>query len=350
MLYMETSESTQSTSRETCLGLPLLEERPISEEERAALQRDAKRSLWRGLAWGCLLPTLFLAVVITLCSVAMDSNSPFVQLAPAILLIIITVSWTLFFIFRAIGYHRIYEAAKQDLRKGRIKYYSGSAPETGIFRADKSSIVNGRIAGADISLAQPVTLEVFSGSRRLRRVSGVLVSQFLCLPAEQTAHQPLEAQRELRWVRPVDVGSTDIFNSSSNGRRDLSEFEKEEILHRARTGWRRRVWEAFLLPAHILPAVVGCFFLESHPPLIAILVISLFFIATVWIDIDFIMAVRRARRWTADTKLGFVIITRLSDGIGKGESPHDDKVIEWLPHSKLNWTINGEPAPWRLRG
>jgi hypothetical protein len=149
-------------------------------------------------------------------------------------------------------------------------------------------------------------------------------------------------------VRPVDA-NTDVFHSSSNGKRALSEFEKEEILHRAHTGWRRRVWEAFLLPAHIFPAVIGCFFLESRPPIAAVFVISLFFIATMWIDIEFIMAIIRARRWAADSKQGFVIITRLSDGIIKGKPSHNDRIIEWLPISKSQWTVNGEPAQWRLR-
>ena len=49
---METQEPTHA-ARETCLGFPYADERAISGDERATLEREAKQSMQRGFAWGC---------------------------------------------------------------------------------------------------------------------------------------------------------------------------------------------------------------------------------------------------------------------------------------------------------
>jgi hypothetical protein len=49
---------------------------------------------------------------------------------------------------------------------------------------------------------------------------------------------------------------------------------------------------------------------------------------------------RGGARIRADADLGWLIITTVNDD-------PDAPVVEWLPVSKLVWTINGKPAGWR---
>jgi hypothetical protein len=67
------------------------------------------------------------------------------------------------------------------------------------------------------------------------------------------------------------------------------------------------------------------------------------------LDYIFIKTLWWSWRLLEDVKIGEVIITREPNQMGEGETIKRGNVVEWLTVSKQGWSINGQPAPWRLR-
>jgi|GEM_PF-5353881 len=334
--------------RETCLGLPLVEERPLSEDERVTLKSEAKRAFGLACAWGCASPFVFLFVVILCGSLFPDDNSP-----SSLLIFLGAIAMTLAFalaaafILFANDRYKFRKTNKQDLRNGHLKRYHGFAPGLDIPETEVSPAPMSKIADVEFALFEPITLEVFSGSRRLWRVNGTPVKKLLLLPEERTAPLPELAQTTAKWVEPARVVAANTLDISQSGRRDLSQEEQGELRRRARTVWRKPAAGAFLFTAYFGGFAIAQWMAKAslHLEWSAYILIAL----TLWIDANFAKIAWWAWRLSRDATDGMVIITRFPDQMQGEEIARKGPVIEWLPHSKSNWSINGDPAPWRLR-
>src|SRR5690606_20933485 len=180
-----------------------------------------------------------------------DDDNP-----PSVLLILACIGMTLAlalagaFILSANDRYKFRKAIKQDLRNGHIKIYQGLAPGIEIPETEVTSPPMGKIAGKEFSLFEPLTLEVFSGSRRLWRVNGTVIDKLIVLPAEHTAPLPELAKTTAKWVEPARIVAANTLDISDSGRRDLSHEEQAEIRQRARTVWRKPAGGAFLFTAY----------------------------------------------------------------------------------------------------
>lgn len=352
---METSESRQSASRETCLGLPFVEERAISEEERDALQEEVRRSLRLSFAWGCLAPfvyiiLIFIGLIIGDIILPNDNEASLLQVAYVAIFMVLSTGLAAAFLLKANDRYKLRKIVKKDLRNGNLKRYQGFAP--GIDRnnapeTDSNPEPTEKIAGVGISVFEPITLEVFYSSRRLWQVNGIHVKKVVCLPEEHTAFQPEQAQIAAKWVEPARIIADHTIDISQSGQRDLSEQETNEICHRARTAWRKPGLGALLFTAYLGAQAIRQWQVGAD---VNLQWSTYIFIALIiWIDINFAKTAWRSWLLSKDAKQGIVVITRLPDEMNGEEMLRKGAVIEWLPHSNHNWTINGEPAPWRLR-
>ena len=352
---MAASESIQSTSRETCLGLPFVEERPISEEERTILQKEAQQSLGQSCIWGCLAPFVYIILITIFIVVGniifptTNDASTFQVIALAIIMVFST-GLAAVFLLKANDKNKIRKIVRKDLRKSNLKCYQGFAPgidQENIHKPEVQSEPSVQIAGVDISMFEPITLEVFSSSRRLWQVNGTRVKELICVPEEHTAFQPEQAQIAAKWVEPARIIEGRTIDVSQSGRRNLSKQEADEIRRRAHIAWRKPGLIALLSTAYLGAQAIRQWQLGPHANLQWS--VYIFIALILWIDIRFVKIVWESWQLSKDATDGTVVITRLPDEMNGDELLRKGAVIEWLPNAKHNWTINGEPAPWRLR-
>jgi len=352
---MKIQEPTESASRETCLGLPFVEERPISEDERAALQREARQSLGQSCVWGCLAPVVYIILITIFIVVGniifptTNDASMFQVIAVAIIMICST-GLAAVFLLKANDKNKIRKIVRNDLRKSNLKCYQGFAPgidKENIYKSEIQPEPPGQIAGVDISMFEPITLEVFSSSRRIWQVNGTRVKELICVPEEHTAFQPEQAQIAAKWVEPARIIEGGAIDISQSGQRNLSKQEADEIRRRARIAWRKPGLIALLSTVYFGAQAIRQWQLGPHANLQWS--VYIFIALILWIDIRFIKTVWASWQLSKDATDGTVVITRLPDEMNGDELLRKGAVIEWLPNAKHNWTINGEPAPWRLR-
>jgi len=342
---METSESTQSASRETCLGLPFVEERLINREERTILGQKARRSLFEKVLWGSEILAICLTFILMVVGYMNNGGVIF----------IVAITMMLFTICVAALMWRTEnkcKAANEDLHSGRVKCYCGYAPGIESELAlqeeiDEASAPKTEIGGVEVSLWQPITLEVFSDSRRLWSVNDTRVENIYCLSEEYTSIQPERAKKVAKWVEPARIIAENTIDISQSGQRELSNEERAEIRRRSRTGWRKFGGISLLLTLAlgsyiIVPWVInGSFSLRWE---------YYFYLAfPIAVYATFIKDVRICWLLYKDANYGILIVIRYPDQIKEEKVLRKGPVDEWLPHSKRIWTINGEPAPWRLR-
>lgn len=354
---MESPSPQSGAMHETCLGFDLTDERSITDKERANLQVEEKQSLKRTYAWGCGAPLAFYLGLDIIFLVIVYLKPPLMKNPALVLAISITLLTAIaYFAFRAKGQYKLRKAAKQDLSNGRIKLYQGVAPafqENEAAAPDAEAAANQKkdrrpqLFGVAISPAQPITLEVFSASRRLRQVNGMPVEKLILLPEERTAPQPQQARTVAKWVEPARIISGNTLDISQSGRRQLSEDEKSELTQRAQTAWRRPAVAAFFFTTYL----IGLLWMDRVAPANTNPgAAEYFFIgATIWMDVIFFKTMWRSWRLMDDVKNGEVIVTREPDQMNEGEIIKKGNVVEWLALSKQGWSINGQPAAWRLR-
>lgn len=350
-------ETPPNAMRETCLGIAFAEERPLNDEERAALQEEARHSLRRSYAWGCAMPSILMIFIMIGGSITagQEYNST-IQTILTILIIPLFFILPSFFLLRAKDQYKIRQTARKDLRKGFVKCYCGFAPGVQIndasSKGEEPASENpgplAKIADVEVPLLSPITLEVFSGSRRLWQVNGIRVKKLIRPPEEYIATQPEQARIAAKWVEPIRITTEHTIDFSQIGRRDLSPEEGEEIRKRARTVWQRPGWGALFFTGYFGGIALIDWSLKTpmHMKPIAYVYIAL----TIWADFIFIKVAWWAWRLAKDAKHGVVLITRMPDKTKNGEFQSKGSVLEWLPFSKSKWSINGQPAAWRLRG
>jgi len=340
---MEMSESIQSASRETCLGLPFVEERPISVEERAALQREARQSLGRSCAWGCSTPFVFFIFLCIMTSVFPSNNDATnLQISPGMIVMILGLAAGAAFFLLAYDRYKLRKIAKQDLRDGNIKCYQGFLPRDQLgVSGYRRRLTAAKLAGVDVSVFEPITLEVFCDSRRLWMVNGTHVNKVVRVPEGHTAFQPGQAQ----------IFTQNTVGFSQNERRELSQKETYEIRRRSKTAWQEPGLVALFFTIFWGALAIWQWHICSHTHSQWNAYLFVIFIALIiWFNFDFAEAAWESWRLSKDAKHGIVVITRLPDEVNGEEVLRKGNVVEWLPYSNLNWTINGEPAQWRLRG
>jgi hypothetical protein len=345
---MEIQEN--SSSRETCLGLPFVEERQLNDEECAALENEGKMSRRNTWGLGCASPFVFIFSLFLMASVSPASSAaPPAEILPGVVIVIAGLVAGAACFLKANDRSKINKYVKQELRNGAVRRYRGHLPgvdKNHVFE-DPNFSAPGHLADVTISAYDPLTIDVLCGSRRLWLINGVRAKRLVLLAEETTAFQPEQAKIAAKWAEPARISGHTI-DISGSSQRDLSLEEGQEIRRCSRTAWRKTGIISFLLTAYFGAAAIAQ--LHSGSPVHLKPIAFYYFAILLFCNYKFIKLAIWCYRLHKDAERGIAIVTRFPDQMNGDELVGKGKVMEWLPFSKYKWTINGEPAPWRLRG
>jgi hypothetical protein len=179
-------------------------------------------------------------------------------------------------------------------------------------------------------------IDVFGDSGLLWRVDGVEVDRWIELPRGVTTSTPEYATIASRWTRPVETPTGVIdFN-----RRGLSDGELAEL--RASSPRVGVVRGSLIAAVNTLALANAAEVLRGNgdalPTVLAIVI-------AVWADVELASLVNMRRRIDADASEGWVAIVK--SAAKDREVPRPGAIVEYLPKTGLEWTIDGLPAPWR---
>ncbi len=343
--------STETT--EWCAGIPLVERRPLEEEERQALRLEARSLLRRGLAALLAFPAAVL--LLTLLLVALDSASSLIRASVFSAALLTLFCFPVLALVARDSFRRG-RGLNRDLREGCVKRFEGP-PRMDETDETLSTLRKARVAPA---LDDPLwRLEVLPGSGRVWSVQGERPARWITARWTEVAGTPTFAAMAAEWLEPVAKdGDTTLLG----GRRDLTQAEREEVRRHARRLWVRP-----------LPYVVGLTVWLSLP--VAVILrdgrlhsghdwfsFCLLGAITLWTDVRFARAAWIARGLGADARDGWTIILRRQDpapsevaeAVGLQEIAAAiaarPEVVEALPHSRWIWTEDNRPAAWRTAG
>ncbi len=193
-----------------------------------------------------------------------------------------------------------------------------------------------RIVDSGLVRGGELEIDVFDDSGLLWRIGGVEVDRWIQLPRGITTSTPEYAAIASRWTRPIETPTGVVdFN-----RRGLSDGELAELRGSApRVGVLRGTLITavnVLALANAVEVIRGI-----GEPLQTVLALVL----AVWADIELASLVTMRRRIDADVREGWVAIVKSNPD--ERDTPLADAVVEYLPRTGLEWTIDGLPAPWR---
>jgi hypothetical protein len=180
-----------------------------------------------------------------------------------------------------------------------------------------------------------IVLEVLAPSGLVWTINGRAHSSWTIAASARTARTPSHARLAARLVRPVESDGGTIHLHQ----RPLSEGERVEL----RSYVRNIPIKAALIVLVLNAAAIFQLTLYTRSltgaPLVDVVVIA----GAVWCDLRVHRALRTRHRLLKDLREAFVVIYQPDcDGAAAEES-----VVEFLPHTRLEWTTGGHPARWR---
>ena len=228
-----------------------------------------------------------------------------------------------------------------DIRGGILEIYEGMAEDLSVSNRAILEWVKLLPAGT------PVVMERFRESGLVYRMNGTLFYCPVPLPCAQVARTPDYAAIAAEWVEPLAHERKDL---AYINQRAMSQMERTEL-----TRWSMQLilrplimslvldfWAAFIYWAH------GGHVEKIDP---FILYLALLLLAGWW-SATLFQRISAAWRFYEDLRVGQVMIARMADP--EHTSSDGTPILlapqEFLPISRVLWTKNGHPAPWRTLG
>ena len=341
---------TENTT-EWCAGLPLVERRPLEEEERHALLQGTQRYQWRG--WGVIL--LF-PVLLVLLGIADDTIDPHSSIGQGFLTVCVIA---LVFVYLPLGYlivrdsFRRRKGLRRDVKAGRVKRYAGAITHPPLGDETFLRLLKARLLPD--TLDEPWQIEVFPASHRVWKVNGQPVHRWLEAEWTETADPPEFATLAAKWLEPIQ--RTDEGTLLAGGR-EMSLDEREELRRYARSLWRRRLPVAVALtlwwsiPLAFLLTGSSPESQSAHDRIFFVFLTFLVFVA----NLQVAQAIGLARKFNQDVRANRVVILRVEKTVNEPQGQEDTSnpepavtvSMEQLPMSGWDWTLEGHPAPWRM--
>lgn len=226
---------------------------------------------------------------------------------------------------------RQYRVAVRAQRSGALYRCRGPIADVVVDRRTWERIVDsGLLRGGELEL------DVFDDSGLLWRIGGVEVDRWIQLPRGVTTSTPEYAVIASRWTKQIETPTGVIdFN-----RRGLSDGELAELRGSAPSVGMLR--GTLIAAVNLLALANAAEVLRGNgEPLQTLLAL----VIAVWADVELASLVNIRRRIDADAREGWVAIVKSK--ADEPEAPREGAVVEYLPRTGLEWTIDGLPAPWR---
>lgn len=325
---------------EWCAGLPLVERRPMEEEERRELGHRAVALRWRGAAAILLFPgaPMLFAVV---GSAAWPSAVQDVLAVAAVFVIAICLPVA---ILVARDAFRRSRGLARDLAVGVVERYEGPLEHRLIALPPLALLVKAGLVepGAE----GEIDLDVLPVSRRVLMAGGRPVTRWIVAPATSVAETPQFASMAAEWLQPAGpAGGQEMLR----GERDLAESERSEIRAYAKRLWVRALPLAVLLTVWCGVGLLARFAGArpmSGPDTLRVGLLTFLALSA---DMRLAWAIQTAAQMRRDAANGRLVILRPRDGFEMpGEDAGLQATVEVLPFSRRPWTQDGRPMPWRV--
>lgn len=331
------------TVNEWCAGMPLVEKRPFSSEERERLEREAKRLRRQGWFVVWLYPVLvaFFALIAT----QGDTSSSLVQTILTGGAILLFLGLPLIILIARDSFRRS-RGLFGDLKAEYIKRFVGPPVADSGENETLHTLLRRRMLSAD---AAEWNLELLPASGRLWRIMDRPVAKWITVETVEIAETPEFASLAAEWLQPVARSEE---GTLLGGERDMSEAERDELRTYAKRLWTRPL--PFAIGLTLWFSIPLVMLLLSGDPERKISWFRFIFLGTMTLitDISFALAVRNARLLRQDAEVGRLYILRLESSATPSLSPEvaekPSALVEKLPFSGWDWTREGKPAGWRM--
>jgi hypothetical protein len=301
-------------------GLPMAGTRPLTDGERAVLKRMARRCLWTFILALFLSPTLFLGILIGSAVFHIESLADSPAFSSILLLTFCSPAVA---VLVARDASRKRKGIRGDLKDGTVWVFERPA-EQGISKFAR--------------------IEILPVSEVLWTLDGVPTTKWKrAVPGEASA-TPEYAATAAEWVAPAipEDDRSPHFNDRELASAELVELRR----HIRRIRWGSVPW-AFGLDAWLLLAWWSADFSATprHPVKPEPVAYFACLLALLWTLLA-IAQWRHAARLARDAAIGRAVIVRVPVTVGDTTTLSD--VMEYLPVSRVDWSIAGKPARWRL--
>jgi hypothetical protein len=244
-------------------------------------------------------------------------------------------------------------ALARDARRGYVQRYAGNLPPADGVDPRLHSLLESGLLKRD--RAAPQWLEVLPHSGFLWQVNDARPRRWIpFLPPQpiEVAETPAFAAVAAQWTEPVSGDGTPV----RAGQRELSPDEVRELRQQLRRALRVRL--VLAIPCNLwFWTVLGLGLREGHLPrpsgwafwhdAVSFLLLG---VVAILGDLVLVRGLREAWLHAREARIGQVVILRspLVEDEAPEEAPAAWITLELLPLSEAVWTIDGEPAGWRM--
>lgn len=332
------------TKQVWCLTLPLIDERPLTNEEILLLRRQRRRAIALAILGFVGTPISMFgwlsAMVIAGESVVIGATS-----------FVIGITLTIFCALS--GYQQMVRVRvyQRELQRCILQRFVGNISD--IDNSVVAGIIERFMRKVGIEPTDgDVCVEISGGSGRVLRINDQLYhGSPIYLKCSETAQPPEFASIAAQWLEKI--GETDSGETVLGGRRELSMAELTELKNLQFTAWWRPLrWRLLLLLWPIIPITMA--WCSHNTPPIAACIILLAIIGFSALPVT--RGIRFAYKLVGAVKYGVVGILQYPDGTALSPDTDNDAAptgeaqevtVEILPDSDIIWTLNGTPASWR---
>lgn len=316
------------TAQDWRAGLRVARSRSLTDTELRRLRRKRRLAAASGSAW-LLGGPLGLALFAAGSAILPEPRDSLVTTAMAIVAFVGLLLCLPICIVVANDHFKRAGVLKRQCADPRVLVCEGAAADLAIEPKELRKLRREARADGDL------VLEVLMQSSLVWTVNGSLHESWVTAPSGRTVGLPDQARLAAQYVRPVE---TDHGTLRLHQRR-LSDEECVEL-----RGYRPRVKLQIVLVALLANALAAAhavaYLRESAGvPLTGVVLVT----TALWCDAQFLRVVRARRKMRRDERERVVVIYQPDPAADATQA----SVIEFLPHSRLEWTISGHAAPWR---
>ncbi len=340
---MTDERETAPQTTQWCLGLPLAAEEPLTAEEQTVLRREKTRSRLGCCGLALAVPLLFVAFLLGLVFATErfhDINQiGWVGVVLGIGLIGLVRVTATDLSRRAIN-------ATNDMKSGIKLRFAGVIPLYALDDPSALKLVKRQAIQRDSTAVQE--LVILPASQRVWSANGKRIRHYIIATCGITTNPPEISRIAAEWLDPVSRNDDVIVSA---GQREISPEEKAEMRTIQRQLWTQPLSSAIIFTFWSIMIISQCVINGRWPQggggIFSSILLFFGVLSDYWLYIQVISALQLRR----DIQHGVVLILRTQHaGANKADESDAepvDHVFEVLPVSKMIWTVDFAPSPWR---
>lgn len=341
---MTDDQETALQTSQWCLGLPLVAEEPLTGEEQAQLRREKLHGRLGCCGLALVLPVLFITFIIGMV-IAMEQTH---ELGP--------LGWVgtllcfgLLALVKVIAsdYSRRASNATIDAKAGVKLRFVGVIPPYAFADSSARKLLKCQAIQHDTAATQE--LVILPASQRIWSANGKRVRPYVIVTCGITTNPPAYLHIAAQWLDPVSQPDAPV--ELFLGQRELSVEEQAEIQVFVRQLWTQPLPWALIFTTWSVIIIILCILAGRWPSPGQSPFFYLLLLITCLNDLWWLSQTATAIRLHRDSKKGIALILRIQQAISDAADENDaapkEHVLEVLPESRIIWTVDLAPSPWR---